>query len=70
MEHASQGGANLQFHVSFQEKVLLLLDSPASGKNLYRFVLETLPSNYFSSFLSLLFLPFRVGPLSVDSFVC
>ena len=26
------------------------------------FVLDTLPSNYFSSLLSFLFLPFRVGP--------
>ena len=34
MEHASQGGANLQFHVQlvFKKKVLSLLDSPVSGK--------------------------------------
>ena len=33
------------------------------ARTFYRFVLETLPSNYFSSFLSILFLPFCVGPL-------
>ena len=31
-EHASQGSANFQFHVSFQERIFLL-DSPVSGKN-------------------------------------
>ena len=46
-----------------KKKVLSLLDSPVSGKNLLQICLEPLPSNYFSSFLSLLFLPFRVGPL-------
>ena len=46
-----------------KKKVLSLLDSPVSGKNLLQIVLETLPSNYFSSFLSFLFAPFCVGPL-------
>ena len=49
----------------FNKKVLSLLDSPVSGKNLLQICFEntSLPSNYFSSFLSFLFLPFRVGPL-------
>ena len=38
------------------ERVDLLVDDYC------RFVLETLPSNYFSSFHSFLFLPFREGP--------
>ena len=48
----------------FKKKVLSLLDSPVSGKNLLQICLgNTIVYNYFSYFLSFLFLPFRVGPL-------
>ena len=46
----------------FKKKVLSLLDCPYQARTFCRFVLETLSSNYFSSFL---FRPFRVGPLDL-----
>ena len=58
MEHASQGGTNLQFHAREVHHSLTLL---SQARTFCRFVLETLPSNYLSSFLSFLFLSFRAG---------
>ena len=58
------------FENTFDDWSPLSLTLLYQAKNFCRFVLETLSSNYFSSFLSFLFLPFRVGPLQVDSFVC
>ena len=63
VEHASQGGANLQFHASFQEKRFItpwlsfIRQEPFTDLFRKHYHLTT-----FLLFFSLLFLPFRVGP--------